>query len=131
MHLVQLDSSTRDYNGTSYYFNVPTLKKELEICSILSIKAWEDEASFLTFLAVHFSPHRPIFIRCQERDTNVTYYFTCHHCHLPHREIEKHHCTYTSFSNKLWSRFSSRSCIHMRMNVYCEYNSVTYAGAAI
>ena len=40
-------------------------------------------------------------------------------------------CTYTSFSNKLWSRFSSISCIHMRMNVYyCEYNSITYAGTA-
>ena len=92
---------------------------------ILSIKAWEDEVSFFSlFLGGPFLPHRPIFIRCQQRDTNVTYLSTSLAKNIPATYI----CT---FSNKLWSRFSSLRCIHMRMNVYyCEYNSITYAGTA-
>ena len=95
VHLVQVDSSSRDYNGTSYFFNVrfqAPLKIELEKCSVLPIKAQEDEAPFLTFLAVHFSPHRPIFIRCQERDTEETLMWLT--TSLAIFLSEKHCCTF-------------------------------------
>ena len=91
---------------------------------ILSIKAWEDEVSFLTFLAVHFSPTDQ-YLSDASSETLMWLILVLHlQKNIPATYI----CT---FSNKLWSRFSSISCIHMRMNVYyCEYNSITYAGTA-
>ena len=138
MHLVQLDSWTRDYNGTRYTilmlsFQTVKIKGTRNMFVNKSLGRWR--SLIFNFLGGPFLPLQPpptniykMPAARQRGDTNVTYYFTCHHCHLPHREIEKHHCTYTSFSNKLWSRFSSISCIHMRMNVYCWYDSMTYAG---
>ena len=91
---------------------------------ILSIKAWEDEVSFLTFLAVHFSPTDQ-YLSDASSETLMWLILVLHlQKNIPATYI----CT---FSNKLWSRFSSLRCIHMRMNVYyCEYNSITYAGTA-
>ena len=98
----------------------------------LSIKAWEDEESFLTLLAVHFFPHQPIFIRCQQRDTNVTYYFTCHLPQSFSQKCKRNITVRSILSNRLWSRFSSLSCIHVRMNVIVNmYNSMPYAGATM